>query len=240
MNDDTIKNLAREIGTAEPTIRLRIGVITALEGTGSYRVKTDQTDAAWISADKSVGYSIGDRVWMIQQGGVFVVAGRLSGAPLGVPIGTILPYAGSTPPPGWLKADGSAISRSTYATLFAATGTAFGAGNGTTTFNIPDLDDRVPVGGGFTFSHGDTGGAMSVTLSVGQMPAHNHGTHVGHNHSTNGTGNATVQSGSGATVSNNTAGFTGATAHTHDTQGSGDPIDNMPPYVAMLYIIRAL
>jgi microcystin-dependent protein len=56
-----------------------------------------------------------------------------------LPRGTVLPFAGSTPPTGYLKCDGSAISRSTYSDLFDAIGTSFGAGNGSTTFNIPDL-----------------------------------------------------------------------------------------------------
>lgn len=57
----------------------------------------------------------------------------------GVPIGTILPYAGSTAPEGTLMCNGAAISRSTYAELFAAISTTWGAGDGETTFNVPDL-----------------------------------------------------------------------------------------------------
>lgn len=64
-----------------------------------------------------------------------------------VPSGAILPYGGATAPSaGWLLCNGAAISRSTYATLFAIIGTAFGVGNGTTTFNLPDFRGRVPVG----------------------------------------------------------------------------------------------
>jgi microcystin-dependent protein len=66
----------------------------------------------------------------------------------GVPPGTITCFGGSTPPPGWLLADGSEVSRTQFADLFAAIGTAYGAGNGTTTFNVPDLRGRVPVGKG--------------------------------------------------------------------------------------------
>lgn len=56
-----------------------------------------------------------------------------------VPPGSVIWYAANSPPTGYLKANGAAISRTTYAGLFAAVGTAFGAGDGTTTFNIPDL-----------------------------------------------------------------------------------------------------
>lgn len=63
-----------------------------------------------------------------------------------VPPGVISPYGGSAAPNGYLLCDGSAVSRTTYADLFAAIGTAFGTGNGSTTFNVPDLNGRVPVG----------------------------------------------------------------------------------------------
>lgn len=56
-----------------------------------------------------------------------------------VPPGVVFPYAGPIPPTGWLLADGSAVSRTTYARLFAAIGTTYGVGDGTTTFNLPDL-----------------------------------------------------------------------------------------------------
>lgn len=57
---------------------------------------------------------------------------------IGVPSGALMPYAGSTAPTGYLLCDGSAISRTTYASLFTAIGTSFGAGDGSTTFNLPD------------------------------------------------------------------------------------------------------
>src|ERR1700741_4488678 len=64
------------------------------------------------------------------------------------PIGVIVPYASTTPPPSWMICDGSAISRTTYPALFAICGTTFGAGAGSTTFNLPDLRGRVGVGAG--------------------------------------------------------------------------------------------
>lgn len=62
--------------------------------------------------------------------------------------GTVTMYAGSSAPTDWLICDGSAVSRSTYSALFAITGTNFGSGNGSTTFNLPDLRSRLPVGAG--------------------------------------------------------------------------------------------
>jgi microcystin-dependent protein len=68
--------------------------------------------------------------------------------PSGVPTGVVMPYAGSSAPTDWLLCDGSAISRTTYSSLFALLGTTFGAGDGSTTFNIPDMRGRSPVGVG--------------------------------------------------------------------------------------------
>lgn len=66
----------------------------------------------------------------------------------GVPPGVVANYAGSSAPAGWLMCDGSAVSRSTYAALFAAISTTWGAGDGSTTFNLPDPRGRVGVGAG--------------------------------------------------------------------------------------------
>ena len=60
--------------------------------------------------------------------------------------GSITMYAGATAPDGWLICDGSAVSRTTYADLFSVIGTTYGSGDGSTTFNIPNLKGRVPVG----------------------------------------------------------------------------------------------
>lgn len=69
-----------------------------------------------------------------------------SGATAAIPTGTVSQFAGSNAPSGWLICDGSAISRSTYSTLFGVIATTYGAGDGSTTFNLPDLRGRVLVG----------------------------------------------------------------------------------------------
>lgn len=94
----------------------------------------------------------------------------------GTPTGSVLDFAGSSAPTGWLIADGSAISRTTYADLFAVIGTTYGAGNGSSTFNLPDLRGRVPVGrnSGTFGTLGATGGAETVTLDTTQIPSHAH------------------------------------------------------------------
>lgn len=97
-----------------------------------------------------------------------------------VPSGAILDFAGNTPPSGYLLCDGSAVSRSTYSTLFGVIGTIWGAGNGTTTFNLPDLRRRVTVGSGGTptstigSSIGNIGGDETHILTEAQIPSHTH------------------------------------------------------------------
>jgi microcystin-dependent protein len=88
--------------------------------------------------------------------------------------GLIEPFAGSTVPTGYLLCDGAAVSRTTYATLFAVIGTTFGAGDGSTTFNLPDLGGRVPLGASSTHLLGSSGGSETVTLTEQELPAHVH------------------------------------------------------------------
>ena len=110
---------------------------------------------------------------------------------MGISAGTIIPYGGSSAPSGFLLCDGSAVSRTTYSTLFGVIGTTFGVGDGSTTFNLPDLRGRVPAGkdnmGGSAASRltgttmspdgntlGATGGSQTHTLTTSEMPAHAH------------------------------------------------------------------
>lgn len=94
------------------------------------------------------------------------------------PTGVINAYAGSIAPSGWLLCDGAAVSRATYADLFALIGTTYGAGDGTSTFNVPNLKGRVAVGRDATQTEfdvlGETGGAKTHTLTSAEMPSHSH------------------------------------------------------------------
>ncbi len=154
----------------------------------------------------------------------------------GVPTGAILPYGGASAPFGWLLCDGSAINRFIYATLFATIGTAFGIGNGSTTFNLPDLRGRFPLGkddmngtsaNRVTAAAADTlgggGGVEAVALTVAQLPAHNHGGVVGL------AGSGSAQLAGGGTQA----------ATVLSTQGNGDTHENLPPYQTVHYIIKA-
>ena len=100
----------------------------------------------------------------------------------GVPTGTVLDFAGTTAPAGYLLCDGSAVSRTTYATLFNAIGTTWGVGDGATTFNVPDLRRRTAVGSGGTAtatlgnSVGNIGGDETHLLTANEsgIRAHSH------------------------------------------------------------------
>ena len=81
-------------------------------------------------------------------------------------VGTIKPWGKATAPDGYLLCDGSAVSRSTYADLFAVIGTTYGAGDSSTTFNVPDLQGKFPQGKSGTTSMAGTGGANTVTVAV--------------------------------------------------------------------------
>ena len=102
-----------------------------------------------------------------------------------MPTGALTPFASSTVPTGWLLCDGQAVSRTTYAELFAIISTNYGTGNGTTTFNVPNLKGRVPVGLDSAQTEFDvlaeTGGAKTHTLTTAQMPVHTH-TQNAHTH----------------------------------------------------------
>lgn len=94
------------------------------------------------------------------------------------PAGCVIPYAGVYAPTGFIMCDGSAISRSTYSRLFSVIGTTYGPGDGSTTFNVPNLAGRTVVmydAGQSDFnSLGKTGGATTHTLTTSELASHSH------------------------------------------------------------------
>jgi microcystin-dependent protein len=96
-----------------------------------------------------------------------------------LPAGFMQAFGGSSAPSGWLECDGSAVSRTTYSDLFSAIGTTWGAGNGSTTFNVPDLRGRAPIGAGTGSGLsarilGASVGAETHQLTVDEIPPHSH------------------------------------------------------------------
>lgn len=162
-----------------------------------------------------------------------------------LPPGSVFPTARSTAPTGYLLCDGAAVSRSTYAALFSAIGTQFGTGDGSTTFNVPNLKGRIPVGidsGQTEFdTRGETGGANTHTLTVGEMPSHTHTqdphTHEAVRSNTTGGGSNRYYQGS-APTSVQTSQDLLATTATNQNTGGGGAHNNLQPYMALHYIIK--
>ena len=100
-----------------------------------------------------------------------------------MPSGTIVDYAGSSAPTDWLLCNGASVSTTTYATLFAAIGYTYG-GSGAS-FTLPNAVNRVTIGAGSTYTLGQTGGSSSITLSISNMPSHNHAVDLNHGHGWN-------------------------------------------------------
>lgn len=148
-----------------------------------------------------------------------------------VPAGAMLPYGGTAAPATWLLCDGANVSRTTYATLFAAIGTAYGTGDGSTTFGLPDMRGRVAVGKG-TNTSVDTLGESDGVAEANRRPQHRHTPHTHVVGGTNSVGGAQLQ---GPQTANNSA-FTSA-AHDGGSGNANDSLD-APAYLVMNFIIK--
>lgn len=142
-------------------------------------------------------------------------------------IGEIKMYAGNDEPTGWLKCDGRAVSRTTYSALFNVIGTTYGTGDGSTTFNLPDMRDRFPVGAGAAYDLNDKGGQTTVTLDITQIPSHDHA--INGTYYKRGTGNNDTY----GYINKNGGDHTGYSANT----GGGQAHENMPPYIGLNFLI---
>jgi microcystin-dependent protein len=168
--------------------------------------------------------------------------------------GAIMQYAGATAPTGWLLANGAAVSRTTYATLFGVISTTYGSGDGSTTFNLPNLLGTFVAGAGNgpvgNLSLAATGGNSNITLSTSQLPVHTHTATVvdsGHSHNM-GTFGGVVNAGTTEYVGDSGGGSAGSpipTASaatgitvTNSNVGSGAAINIVPSYLALNYIIK--
>ena len=139
-------------------------------------------------------------------------------------------------PLGYLLCDGSAVSRSTYAELFTAVSTRFGVGNGSTTFNLPDLRSVFPRGSPAATEAGGTGGESTHVLTTAEMPSHTH-IQDAHTHTTAST--ATTYLDGSLTLRPFSSGSTntGSTTATNQNTGGGGAHENKPPFQNFVGII---
>jgi microcystin-dependent protein len=162
---------------------------------------------------------------------------------IGMPTAAVQAFAGATAPTGWLLCYGQAVSRTTYADLFAVVSTTYGAGNGTTTFNLPDLRGRAIAGkddmGGTAASRltttglgataivlGHAGGGETHTLTTSELPSHSHA--IG----------TTLSSGTAASVAAIGTDNSPSESITSGTTGSDSAHANVQPTFILNYIIK--
>ena len=163
----------------------------------------------------------------------------------GIPTATIIPWSDSSVPTGFLECNGAAVSRSTYSALFAIISTTYGAGDGASTFNLPDLQDNCCVGKSGTKALASTGGANTVTstgnvsgttgnatLSEAQLASHAH---------PNAAGGRPNEQGNFEKARSVPSSSTGSgTAHSHNMSANfvGDATSVLQPFLTVLYIIK--
>jgi len=171
----------------------------------------------------------------------------------GIPTATIIPWSSSSVPSGYLECNGQAVSRSTYSALFAIVGTTYGAGDGSSTFALPDSQDRCIVSKSNNKALASTDGANTVaatgnisgstanaTLSTPQIASHSHSGTA--NYSKPGAGPGATNAPYYSTASQSgTSGNTGSgNGHSHNMSAnfSGDATSVLQPYLTIIYIIK--
>ena len=157
--------------------------------------------------------------------------------------GSIQMWPTTSAPSGYLLCDGSAVSRTTYSGLYAVIGTTFGAGDTTTTFNLPNYTNRMPIGTGSTAALAATGGSKDAVVV-----SHTHSiTDPGHQHNTSVTGHLlfdvnggeTVNYGGPGTYPGTTFSMSNATTGISvNTAGVSGTSANLPPYLGINFIIK--
>ena len=172
----------------------------------------------------------------------------------GIPTATIVPWSSSSVPTGFLECNGANVSRSTYSALFAIIGTTYGAGDGASTFGLPDLQDNVAVGKSGTKALASTGGANTVaaegtvggstanaTLTEAQLASHTHPRPQGVASPNPNIPQPIIRSGNMTMNTQTQTGSAGSgTGHSHNMSAtfSGTATSVLQPYLAVIYIIK--
>lgn len=159
-----------------------------------------------------------------------------------VPTGAILPYTTATPPSGYLLCGPTAVSRGgANAALFAKIGTTFGAGDGSTTFNLPNPQDRVFMGASGSKALASVGGAATAALIAANLPAHSHDmshTHQSASDATDGGSTLAFRRSSNGAPSNGGGMVQTFSGNTGNGPGSGTAFSVLDPYLALHFIIK--
>ena len=168
----------------------------------------------------------------------------------GIPTATIVPWSSASVPSGFLECAGAAVSRTTYSALFAVVATTYGAGDGSSTFNVPDLQDKAVLSKSGTKALASTGGANTVSatgnvggstantaISIAQVASHQHDV-LGGNSS--GSQYIKLNLGSGPTTVQTYYSTGGSGGHSHNMSAnfSGDATSVLQPYLTLIYIIK--
>lgn len=195
-------------------------------------------------------------------GNLDVVGSVSSGGGVVMPTGAMLEYGGAAAPTGWLLCNGAAVSRTTYAALYAVLGDAYGAGDGSTTFNVPDRRDRFSIGPGTSGVRGAAGGSSTSTtssngshnhtgstgghaLTEAEMPAHSHGGAIRFLEQLNynltyGSDNITTGYRYDGGNQTQSTGFNFPHLHTISSDGTHNhTVSTVPPYLVSNFIIKA-
>jgi len=183
----------------------------------------------WVSAEINTDGEMTPRTRLVSVGYAFTAENSTS-TTNGVPTGVIMAWATDTPPDGWLLCDGRAVSRATYAGLFGVIGSNYGAGDGSTTFNLPNMQGRLPVGKSTDAEFSalnQKGGEKTHTLSIAEMPSH---AHKGMLYTTSGSRRMLLAYGYNWEI--NVDEFDTGSA------GGGQPHNTLPPYITLNYIVK--
>ncbi len=235
-------------------------------GSPSFTFASDTDTGMYRFAANEIGFAVnGGDVAKISIAGVDASFGKIReiGNPL-IPAGTMVDYAGGFEPAGWLYCNGQAVSRTVYYDLFAAIDVQYGVGDGSTTFNVPDLRGRVTAGGdsmggvaaagrltGIDFKN--TTGSQSHVISTAEMPTHDHtvsgttgdesNTHTHHYGSaaignTGPTAGNLITTGTANTTDANNTGHTHTFSATTSANGSSTAMTLVQPTMGMNKIIK--